>query len=137
MAIKKVQLQNEIDAKRLLREVSILRAMPRHPNIVKLFDIIDVTRQNEQYNSLCFVFEVAQQDLHSFIKQSQVITILQAKKIMYSVLSGLKFMHSAGIVHRDLKPANILICQDGSAKICDFGLARSVVGVVDPKQAFG
>jgi serine/threonine protein kinase len=48
VAIKKVELKNEIDAKRLLREVSILRAMPRHPNIVKLFDIIDVTRQNEQ-----------------------------------------------------------------------------------------
>jgi serine/threonine protein kinase len=31
------------------------------------------------------------------------------KQIMYSVLRGVKFLHSAGIVHRDLKPANILI----------------------------
>lgn len=121
----------------MLREVSILSAMPRHPNIVKLYDVIDVTRQNEQISTLCFVFEVAQQDLHSFIKQRPVITTLQVKKIMYSVLSGLKFIHSAGIVHRDLKPANILINQDCSAKICDFGLARSIVGINDTKQAFG
>ena len=110
VAIKKVQLQNEVDAKRLLREVSILKNMPRHPNIVKLFDIIDVTAQNENVKTLCFVFEVAQQDLHSFIKQRPVITIFQVKQIMYSVLRGVKFLHSAGIVHRDLKPANILIC---------------------------
>ena len=137
VAIKKVQLQNEVDAKRLLREVSILKSMPRHPNIVKFFDIIDVTRQNENVKTLCFVFEVAKQDLHSFIKQRPVITIFQVKQIMYSVLRGVKFLHSAGIVHRDLKPANILISQDCNAKICDFGLARSIVGIQDPKQAFG
>jgi len=56
---------------------------------------------------------------------------------MYSILCGLKFLHSAGIVHRDLKPGNILINHDGSAKICDFGLSRSIVGINDPCLAFG
>jgi len=44
--------------------------------------------------------------------------------MLYQILLGLKYMHSAGIVHRDLKPANILINEDCTIKICDYGLAR-------------
>jgi len=44
-------------------------------------------------------------------------------------LLGLKFLHSAEVLHRDLKPANVLINEDCSVKICDFGLARSVEGI--------
>jgi len=38
-------------------------------------------------------------------------------------------LHSAEVLHRDLKPANVLINEDCSVKICDFGLARSVEGI--------
>jgi mitogen-activated protein kinase 1/3 len=40
------------------------------------------------------------------------------------ILRGLKYLHSAGVVHRDLKPANILVNQDCSLCVADFGLAR-------------
>lgn len=128
---------NPIDSKRLLREVSILRQMPRHPNIVKLFDIFTDENTFGESNTLYFVFDVARQDLLSFIKKNAVIEVLNAKRIMYSVLCGLKFLHSAGIVHRDLKPANILIDMNGQAQICDFGLARTTAGILDPGQIFG
>ena len=39
-------------------------------------------------------------------------------------------MHSGKIIHRDLKPANILLNDDCSVKICDFGLSRAVAGLV-------
>lgn len=44
----------------------------------------------------------------------------------YNMLVGLKHIHSCDVWHRDLKPANVLIFENGTAKICDFGLARTV-----------
>lgn len=41
----------------------------------------------------------------------------------------MKYLHSANVIHRDLKPANVLVNEDCSVKICDFGLARSITGV--------
>lgn len=41
----------------------------------------------------------------------------------------MKYLHSANVLHRDLKPANVLVNEDCSVKICDFGLARSISGV--------
>ena len=43
------------------------------------------------------------------------------------MLCAIKFLHSANIIHRDLKPANLLIDSTCSVKICDFGLARSLI----------
>lgn len=47
------------------------------------------------------------------------------------MLCGLLYLHKAQIIHRDLKPANILVNDDCTIQICDFGLARSMKGVYD------
>ena len=46
---------------------------------------------------------------------------------MYQLLKGIKFLHSAEVIHRDLKPSNLLLNSDCTMKICDFGLARSLL----------
>jgi mitogen-activated protein kinase 1/3 len=46
---------------------------------------------------------------------------------VYQALRALKFIHSADIIHRDLKPANLLVNANCDLKVCDFGLARSII----------
>ena len=49
--------------------------------------------------------------------------------MVYNLLCAVKYLHSANVLHRDLKPANVLVNEDCSVKICDFGLARSISGI--------
>jgi len=49
--------------------------------------------------------------------------------VVYNLLCGLQYIHSANIIHRDLKPANILINEDCTVKLADFGLSRSMNGI--------
>jgi len=55
--------------------------------------------------------------------------MIQIKTLTYNILTGIKYLHSSEVLHRDLKPANVLINEDCSVKVCDFGLARSVEGI--------
>ena len=64
-------------------------------------------------------------DLHNAIGQ-KILKDLHNRFIMYQILKGMKYLHSAEVIHRDLKPSNILISSDCHLKICDFGLARSL-----------
>ncbi len=57
--------------------------------------------------------------------------------MVYNLLCAVKYLHSANVLHRDLKPANILVNEDCSVKICDFGLARSISGVESASLLYG
>ena len=58
-----------------------------------------------------------------------------ALALMYNMLCGIKFMHSAGIMHRDIKPDNILIDNKGSVLFCDFGLSRGTINCVQETKS--
>lgn len=60
------------------------------------------------------------------------MTQFKLKKILYNLLCGVNYIHSAGIIHRDIKSSNILINEDCNVRICDFGLARQTSDIVDP-----
>jgi len=127
VAIKKVPnvFRNVQDAKRLLREMVILRTMREHEAIIGLIDILPPA-DIENFDTLYLVFEFVDTDLEKLIQSPQNFQRLHAQYVIYQILLGIKFMHSAGIVHRDLKPANILVNENVSTKICDFGLARGI-----------
>eukprot|EP00466_Bigelowiella_natans_P003290 jgi/Bigna1/58286/fgenesh1_pm.72_\ len=124
VAVKRLDrlLDDPIDAKRILREIKILRHLKSHGNIVKLVDIF--IEPSEKFNCLYIVFELMRSDLRKIIQSKNKLEKLHHQYMTYQLLCGIKYMHSANIWHRDLKPANLLVNANSKLKICDFGLAR-------------
>lgn len=125
VAIKKIPnvFDNEIDAKRLLRELRILRCLRGNETVVEVLDAFiegDIAR----FGTLLIVFEFVDTDLSKLFASDQFFGILHVQYIFYQLCLSLKTMHSANICHRDIKPSNILVNEDCTIKLCDFGLAR-------------
>lgn len=124
VAIKKVEpFHNDknLFALRTLREVKLLKYF-NHPNIIKLVDY-QKPKQFEQFNEIYLMLEYMDADLHSVIRTHQ-LSDRHITYMLYQLMKGVKYLHSAGVIHRDLKPANLLVNELCDLKICDFGLAR-------------
>lgn len=78
----------------------------------------------EQMRDIYLVFDSMETDLFKVINSPQYLTGLHVQHFMYQILLGIEFLHRARIVHRDIKPSNILVNEDCTLKICDFGMAR-------------
>lgn len=130
VAIKRIghMFEDLIDCKRILREIAILGKLT-HDNVVKIYDIVAPPNM-ATFQELCMVMEICDSDLKKLCRTDVTLTSLHISTLLYNLLVGLKYLHSAGIYHRDLKPANCLVNQDCSVKICDFGLSRAI-GVED------
>eukprot|EP00928_Gymnodinium_smaydae_P014031 TRINITY_DN1508_c0_g1_i1.p1 TRINITY_DN1508_c0_g1~~TRINITY_DN1508_c0_g1_i1.p1 ORF type:complete len:498 (+),score=131.85 TRINITY_DN1508_c0_g1_i1:112-1605(+) len=126
VAIKRMAhvFEDLIDCKRILREIAILSKLD-HNNIVKLHDLIAPTNPTT-FDELYVCMEICDSDLKKLCRTDVSLTPLHINTLLYNLLVGIKYLHSAGIYHRDLKPANCLVNQDCSVKICDFGLARAI-----------
>jgi mitogen-activated protein kinase 1/3 len=116
-----------VDCKRILREISILSKL-RHPNVVQIYDLTAPGSDTGYFDELNIVMELCDSDLKKLCKVNVTLEPVHINTVLYNFLLGLRYIHSAGILHRDLKPANVLVNQDCSVKICDFGLARAAFG---------
>ena len=128
VAIKMVPkaFSDEIDAKRILREIKLLKHF-RHDNIVSLIDMMPPNVSFlEDFNDVYLVTDLMETDLHRIIYSKQKLSIDHAQYFIYQVLRGLKYIHSCRVLHRDLKPSNLLVNSNCDLKICDFGLARGI-----------
>ncbi|CAJ1953041.1 unnamed protein product [Cylindrotheca closterium] len=129
VAIKRIQspFEQEIDSVRLFREIHLLRRLRDHECVIQLLDVVQPpTDDLADFHDLYLVFEYVDTDLYKLIMSPQYLTTEHIQTFLYQMLTGLKFLHSASVIHRDLKPANILLNENCSLKICDFGLARIV-----------
>jgi len=105
---------------RFLREAQAVARL-NHPNIVSIHDI---GKENEkQFFVLEFVDGMSLRDLLRTYPEGKcdIQTVL---RMGIDVCSALQYAHSQGVLHRDVKPENILITDEGTAKLMDFGLAK-------------
>lgn len=92
-----------------------------HKNICRMYDL------NKEEGSYYITMEYVEgQDLKSLIRQTGQLAMPTTISIAKQVCEGLSEAHKLGTVHRDLKPSNIMIDKEGSARIMDFGIARSL-----------
>lgn len=90
-----------------------------HPNIVKVFDVSITERV--QYLVMEYIDGIT---LKEFITQRGVLPWQDAVHFIIQILKALQHAHDMGVVHRDIKPQNIMLLEDGSIKVMDFGIAR-------------
>jgi eukaryotic-like serine/threonine-protein kinase len=105
---------------RRARAVQEARAMARvrHPGIVPIHDVFFI--DGDPWIVMDYI---SGRSLSDMIKQ-QTLDERSIARIGLHVLRGLVAVHRAGVVHRDVKPANILVADDGSIFLVDFGIAR-------------
>ncbi|EDW81189.1 uncharacterized protein Dwil_GK11930 [Drosophila willistoni] len=121
VAIKKLArpFQSAVHAKRTYRELRLLKHMD-HENVIGLLDIF---HPNPPNSTLYLVTHLMDADLNNIIRM-QHLSDDHVQFLVYQILRGLKYIHSAGVIHRDLKPSNIAVNEDCELRILDFGLAR-------------
>jgi eukaryotic-like serine/threonine-protein kinase len=154
VAIKLMHREVAADSDQLERFRREARAVARlnHPHIVTVIDAGEEPSADGEAGTPYIVLEyVDGETLKQLIRRGGPLPIAQALAYAVEIARALGAAHEQLIVHRDVKPQNVLISSEGSAKITDFGIARTlteegltmdgrVLGTTDyvsPEQALG
>ncbi len=116
--LKEEFVSDEQFRRRFLNESRAI-SMLRHRNIVSVIDFD--FEGNLQYIVMEYVDGITLKD---FIRSQKIIPAGIAIKVTMQILSALQHAHERGVIHRDIKPQNIMILNDGTIKVMDFGIAR-------------
>ena len=104
---------------RVIREARITARL-HHPHAVTIYDVVD----DGDYPCLIMQF-VPSSSLTGLLRERGTIPPAQVSRIGADLAAALHAAHEVGIVHRDVKPGNVLITDDGSAKLTDFGISHA------------
>jgi mitogen-activated protein kinase 1/3 len=126
VAVKRIEnlFEELTDCKRILREFALLQRL-EHPHVIALYDFV-IPQDLKKFQEVYIIMEICDSDLKKLVKTDVVLEIDHIKTLMYGLLAGCRYLHSAGVIHRDLKPANVLCNRDCTVKVCDFGLSRTL-----------
>ena len=120
VAIKTCQVNDDEIKHRFFREAELAGNL-HHRNITTIYDF-------GVENGIPYIVQefLTGEDLDRKIKRGDPIPIARKVEILMGIADGLAYAHTASIVHRDVKPANVRILEDGSVKVMDFGIAKSL-----------
>ena len=112
--------EREAATDRAMREARITAGL-HHPHAVTVFDVV------EHEGQPCIVMQLIESTpLSVLLREHGTLSPREAARIGAQVGSALAAAHKLRIVHRDVKPGNILITEDGSAMISDFGISHAL-----------
>ena len=90
-----------------------------HPNIVKIYDA------GEEQDIAYIAMELLKgDDLKKWATKDNLLPVPKVLEYIAHAADALAYAHKNGIVHRDIKPANIMLLEDGTIRVADFGIAR-------------
>ena len=133
-----IALLGEVDMEEIRREAELLAGL-KHPNIVSVIEV----GEDANLGPYLVMEWVPGGNLRARLDPAEGgrLPVKEALRIAVEVLDGLAAAHEAGIVHRDVKPENILLAEDGTVKLADFGIAgdaalagRGTPGYMAPEQ---
>jgi len=116
-------LANDEQAKNDLINEAKIAAKVKGKNILQIYGAFKVKSSGEVFIIMEWVKGC---DLATLIKSHGPFTWDEARPVLEQILSGLEAIHSAGIIHRDIKPQNILVREDGTVLVADFGISKSI-----------
>jgi eukaryotic-like serine/threonine-protein kinase len=123
VALKELVREIANDPERMERFKSelLLARKVTHPNVCRVHEFLPIGE-----TAVISMEYVEGETLRRFLKRYGPVSVRRGLEWARQICTGLGVAHRQGVVHRDLKPDNIMICSDGSAKVMDFGIARSV-----------
>ncbi len=127
-------LTEDVFRRRFELESSIAERVT-HPNVVAVLD-------HGEHDGIPWLTQTLVNGgaLTERLEQQGTLSVAEALRLVAEVAGGLDAVHATGLVHRDVKPANILMDEDGTARITDFGLARDTAAdsrLTRPGQTLG
>lgn len=109
-----------------------------HPNLLEIYDFIEV---KGIYHTISEWLdgEILSERLTRLNQANKKLTEDEIQSVLLSVLTGLTALHERQpkIVHRDVKPSNIMMCTDGTVKLLDFGIAKSLDNAKSTRTGLG
>ncbi|XP_037016605.2 mitogen-activated protein kinase 11 isoform X1 [Artibeus jamaicensis] len=121
VAVKKLSrpFQSLVHARRTYRELRLLKHL-KHENVIGLLDVFTPATSIEDFSEVYLVTTLMGADLNNIVK-CQTLSDEHVQFLVYQLLRGLKYIHSAGIVHRDLKPSNVAVNEDCELRVSAGG----------------
>ncbi|CAJ1069180.1 cyclin-G-associated kinase isoform X2 [Xyrichtys novacula] len=132
-ALKRLLSNEEEKNKEIIQEVCFMKKLSGHPNMVQFCSAASISKEESDTGQAEFLIltELCKGQLVDFIKRVEQRAPLSCDtvlKILYQTCRAVQHMHKQKppIIHRDLKIENLLISNQGTIKLCDFGSATTV-----------